>query len=181
MPFDPGAHDLAVLVIDTKISHELTTAATAPAATTPWEAAELLGLDKRSLAQASSIEGLPDRLLPRARHVLSEVARVDEFVEALRRDDWAALGPLLDASHASLRDDYEVSCVEVDAAVETARQAGALGARMTGGGFGGSVIALVPLARVAAVEAAVATAYAAQGWARPDFFVAEPGPGARVE
>ena len=72
------------------------------------------------------------------------MARVDEFVEALATDDWEALGPLLDASHASLRDDYEVSCVELDAAVETARQAGALGARMTGGGFGGSVIALVP-------------------------------------
>ncbi len=89
--------------------------------------------------------GLPEPLLRRARHVVTEVARVDAFVDALHRDDWAALGPLLDASHASLRDDYEVSCEELDVTVEVARQAGALGARMTGGGFGGSAIALVPV------------------------------------
>ncbi len=112
--------------------------------------------------------------------MVSEVRRVDGFVEALRENDWEALGPLLDASHVSLRDDYEVSCAELDVAVETAREAGALGARMTGGGFGGSAIALVPQERVEAVQAAVATAFVAQGWRRPDFFVAEPGPGARV-
>ena len=106
--------------------------------------------------------------------------RVDEFVAALGADDWASLGPLMDASHASLRDDYAVSCEELDVEVETASQAGALGARMTGGGFGGSAIALVPLPRVNAVQSAVATAFLARGWAEPDFFIAEPGAGARV-
>jgi galactokinase len=110
--------------------------------------------------------------------VVTEVARVDAFVAALRDDDWSGLGALLDASHASLRDDYEVSCEELDVAVEVAREAGAVGARMTGGGFGGSAIALVPTERVDATRAAVTTAFAARGWPEPAFIVAEPGGGA---
>jgi galactokinase len=180
VPFDPGAHGLAVLVIDTKVSHELTDGGYAARRDDAWAAAEKLGLDKQSLAQATTIEGLPEPLLRRARHVTTEVVRVDEFIAALRADDWSLLGPLLDASHASLRDDYEVSCEELDVAVDTAREAGALGARMTGGGFGGSAIALVPEERVAAVRAAVAMAFVAHGWGAPDFFVAQPGPGARL-
>jgi galactokinase len=180
VPFAPGAHGLGVLVIDTKVSHELTDGGYGSRRDDAWAAAEQLGLDKRSLAQATSLDGLPDPLLRRARHVLSEVVRVDDFVAALRTDDWAALGPLLDDSHTSLRDDYEVSCEELDVAVETAREAGALGARMTGGGFGGSAIALVPLERLNAVQSAVATAFVARGWGEPDFFVAEPGAGARL-
>jgi galactokinase len=180
VPFDPGAQGLAVLVMDTKVSHELTDGGYGARRDDAWEAAERLGLDKRALAQATTLDGLPEPLLRRARHVVSEVLRVDAFVAGLRAGDWTVLGPLMDASHASLRDDYEVSCDELDVAVETARQAGALGARMTGGGFGGSAIALVPLERVNAVQTAVATAFVAQGWGRPDFFVAEPGAGARV-
>ncbi len=180
VPFDPAAHDLAVLVMDTKVSHELTDGGYGSRRDEAWAAAEMLGLETQALSQATTLEGLPEPLLRRARHVVSEVLRVDAFVAGLRADDWAALGPLMDASHASLRDDYEVSCEELDVAVETARQAGALGARMTGGGFGGSAIALVPLDRLAAVRTAVATAFVAQGWAQPDFFVAEPGAGARV-
>ena len=71
------------------------------------------------------------------------------------------------ASHASMRDDFEISCRELDLAVETARASGALGARMTGGGFGGSAIALVPTERVEAVKSAVTTAFVARGWGRP--------------
>jgi len=180
VPFDPGAHGLAVLVMDTKVSHELTDGGYGARRDEAWAAAEQLGLDKRALAQATSIEALPEPLLRRARHVVTEVLRVDNFVAALRAEEWAALGPLMDASHASLRDDYEVSCEELDVAVETAREVGALGARMTGGGFGGSAIALVPVERVTAVQSAVATAFVARGWGEPDFFVAEPGAGARV-
>lgn len=180
VPFDPGARGFALLVIDTRVSHELTDGGYESRRDDAWAAAEQLGLDKRALAQATSTAGLAEPLLRRARHVISEVARVDDFVAALRADDWAALGPLLDASHASLRDDYEVSCEELDVAVETARGAGALGARMTGGGFGGSAIALVPVERVKAVQTAVAAAFVANGWGEPDFFVAAPGGGARV-
>jgi galactokinase len=180
VPFHPGARELAVLVTDTRVSHELTDGGYGARRDDSWEAARLLGLAHLAQASPEQVASLPERLLPRARHVVSEVARVDDFVAALRAEDWDALGPLLDASHASLRDDYEVSCVELDVAVETARQAGALGARMTGGGFGGSTVALVPTARLEAVQAAVTTAFVAHGWARPDHFVVEPGPGARL-
>jgi galactokinase len=169
-----------VLVTDTRVSHELTDGGYAARRDDSWEAARLLGLTHLATATPDQVASLPARLLPRARHVVSEVARVDAFVAALHAEDWDALGPLLDASHASLRDDYEVSCAELDVAVDTARQAGALGARMTGGGFGGSSIALVPTARIRAVQAAVTTAFVAQGWTRPDHFVVAPGPGARV-
>ncbi len=179
VPFDPGAHGLAVLVLDTRVSHALTDGGYERRRDEAWEAARLLGLTH--VAEATDVDGLPEPMRRRARHVVTEVARVDAFVTALRADDWAALGPLLDTSHASLRDDYEVSCEELDVTVETARDAGALGARMTGGGFGGSVVALVPLERVAAVQTAVTVAFAARGWGEPGFIVAEPGPGARVE
>ncbi len=180
VPFDPAAHDLALLVVDTKVSHELTDGGYGSRRDDAWEAAKVLGLDHLATATPEQVEDLPEHLRRRARHVLTEVQRVDAFVEALRAEDWDLLGPLLDASHASLRDDYEVSCEELDVAVDTARQAGALGARMTGGGFGGSAIALVPVVRLEAVQTAVTTTFAAHGWEDPDFFVAEPGPGAHV-
>ena len=142
------AHGLAVLVIDTRVSHELTDGGYGSRDGHAWAAADSSALDKRCRRRPPTSTGCRSRCCRRARHVVSEVARVDEFVAALRADDWAALGPLLDASHDSLRDDYEVSCEELDVAVEIAREAGALGARMTGGGFGGSAIALVPLERL---------------------------------
>ena len=180
VPFHPAGRDLAVLVTDTRVSHELTDGGYGARRDDSWEAARLLGLPHLAAATPAQVASLPERLLPRARHVVSEVGRVDAFVEALRAEDWEKLGPLLDASHASLRDDYEVSCDELDVAVETARQAGALGARMTGGGFGGSTVALVPTGRLEAVRSAVTTAFAARGWTPPDHVVVEPGPGARV-
>jgi galactokinase len=103
-------------------------------------ACEALGID--SLRDATGAEGLPDPLDRRVRHVLSENERVDSAVAAIEAGDLAELGRLLDASHASLRDDYEVSVPAVERAVETCRRAGALGARIMGGGFGGSVLAL---------------------------------------
>jgi galactokinase len=102
----------------------------------------LLGLE--SLRDADDGSGLPAPLDRRVRHVISENERVDAAVAALATGDLAALGELLDASHASLRDDYEVSVPEVERAVEACRDAGALGARIMGGGFGGSVLALFP-------------------------------------
>ncbi len=104
------------------------------------EACRALGID--SLRDATSAEGLPEPLDRRVRHVISENARVDRAVAALGSGDLAELGALLDASHASLRDDYEVSVPEVERAVDVCKRAGALGARIMGGGFGGSVLAL---------------------------------------
>jgi galactokinase len=108
-----------------------------------------LGIERLSAADPEAAKALPAPLDRRARHVLTENARVDAMVAALRADDLPAAGELLDASHASLRDDYEASVPEVEATVAALRDAGAAGARMVGGGFGGSVLALLP-PRVAA-------------------------------
>jgi galactokinase len=125
-------------------------------------ACRALGID--SLRDADGHDGLPEPLDRRVRHVLSENQRVDAAVEALAAGDLPGLGRLLDASHRSLRDDYEVSVPAVEAAVEACKEAGALGARIMGGGFGGSVLALFPPGATPP-RAAVAV---------------EPGPGAAV-
>jgi galactokinase len=105
--------------------------------------------------------------------------RVDAAVAALERGEHAALGPLLDASHDSLRDDFEVSCAELDLAVETMRRQGALGARMTGAGFGGSAIALMPVDAVDEATAAVTGAFEDLAWRAPLFLRASASDGAR--
>ena len=126
------------------------------------QAADLLGVD--FISDAGDPSGLPHPLDRRVRHVLSENARVDAAVAAVRAGDWPALGELLDASHTSLRDDYEASVREVERAVVACHDAGALGARIMGGGFGGSVLALFP-----------------PGATPPAGSIAvRPGPGARV-
>ena len=116
--------------------------------------------------------------MPRARHVVTEIARVREVVGLLDAGRLPEIGPQLDASHASLARDYEVSCAELDLACAAAREAGALGARMTGGGFGGSAIALVPADRADAVSDAVRSAFAGAGFRAPVIRGAEPSAGA---
>jgi galactokinase len=106
-------------------------------------AAAALGVEHLSAADPEAAQELPDPLGRRTRHVQSENARVDAMVVALRAGDLRAAGRLLDESHASLRDDYEASVPEVEATVEQLKRAGAAGARMVGGGFGGSVLALL--------------------------------------
>jgi galactokinase len=108
------------------------------------QAAEALGVEHLSAAEPEAAERLPEPLSRRARHVLSENARVDATVAALRAGDLEAVGRQLDASHASLRDDYGSSVPEVEATVDRLKAAGAAGARMMGGGFGGAVLALLP-------------------------------------
>ena len=106
--------------------------------------------------------------------MLGEIGRVREFVGLLHAGRVDEVGPAMDASHASLRDDYEVSCRELDLVVDTARAAGALGARMTGGGFGGSAIALVRAGTQDAVAAAVVAAFAEAGLRAPELLLAPP-------
>ena len=108
------------------------------------EAARSLGVERLSQAEPDTADGLPEPQRRRARHVLSENRRVDATVRALRDGDVAAVADLLDASHASLRDDFEVSVPEVEATVERLKASGAAGARIMGGGFGGAVLALLP-------------------------------------
>ena len=122
-----------------------------------------------------------DRVRRRARHVVTEIQRVTDTVAALGRGDWDEVGRLFDASHRSMRDDFEISCPELDCAVAIAVQAGAVAARMTGGGFGGSSVAVVPDERVEAVTRAVDAAFALEGFRSPGHLRAVPSAGARVQ
>jgi galactokinase len=133
-------HELAVL--DSGASRTLAESGYNERREETRRAAELLGIG--SLRDATDGVGLPEPLGRRVRHVITENQRVDAAVAALEARDPEALGELLDLSHASLRDDYEVSVPEVERAVDACREAGALGARIMGGGFGGSVLALFP-------------------------------------
>jgi galactokinase len=120
------------------------------------------------LADLEAARGrLGDVAFRRSRHVVTENQRVLDAVTALREGRLARLGQLIAASHASLRDDYEVSCAELDVAVKAAVRAGAAGARMTGGGFGGSALALVAPDRLAAMAVKIETAFADNGFGRP--------------
>ncbi|MFF7991047.1 galactokinase [Kitasatospora xanthocidica] len=183
VPFDLEAAGLRLLVIDTRVKHDLGDGAYAAVRAGCERAAGLLGLDAlRDLPAAdldAALARLPAELAPLVRHVVTENQRVVETIEHLEGGRIAALGPILTAGHASLRDDYRVSCPETDLAVEAAVAAGALGARMTGGGFGGSVIALVGAAEVEPVMEAVRSAFRSAGFADPVGFTAVPSAGAR--
>ena len=187
VPFDLAADGLALLVVDTRAEHQLADGqyaarrAACEAAAAQLGVATLREIDAGALADtlarltddgkgaAAADAGTMRR---RVRHVVTEIARVTTLVALLDAGRAREIGPLLDASHASLRDDYEVSSRELDLAVDAARAAGALGARMTGGGFGGSAIALVDAGQVGSVAAAVAAAFAAQRLTEPAFLVA---------
>ena len=180
--WDPAAADLTLLVVDTRASHSLADGGYQARRQDCETAAAFLGVDllRDVDDQAAALDALEDeQVRRRVRHVFSEIARVQDAVHQLEAGDFAALGRSFTASHVSLRDDYEVSCAELDAVVDTALAEGALGARMTGGGFGGSAIALVPDDRVDAVRAAVVATYDARGWDSPAFLTAPPSAGAR--
>jgi galactokinase len=180
VPLGLAEAGLQLLVIDTRVRHALADGQYGQRRADCEEAARLLGVGLLGEATPADVDRLTDpRLRARARHVVSEIARVDELVALVRAGRVAECGPLLDASHASLRDDYDVSAVELDTVVAAATAAGALGARMTGGGFGGSAIALVPEHAVSDVEAAVVSACAERGLTRPATLVVTSGPAAR--
>jgi galactokinase len=181
IPFDLAGTGLAMLMIDTRAPHQLVDSEYADRRASCERAAALLGVpalrDVTDLGAA--LAALPDDVLRRrTRHVVTENERVVTTVELLRARRVRDIGPLLTASHVSMRDDYEISVPEVDLAVDTALAAGAYGSRMTGGGFGGCVLALVDIDATGAVADAVADAFAANGFRPPTSFVAEPGAGA---
>ncbi|RKT08366.1 galactokinase [Streptomyces sp. 3211.6] len=183
VPFDLAGHGLRLLVLDTRVKHDLADGAYAALRAGCERAARLLGLPAlRDLGEAElpgALGRLPAGLVPLVRHVVTENARVGRAVERLAAGEPRALGPLLTEGHASLREDYGVSCPETDLAVEAAVAAGALGARMTGGGFGGSVIALVRAGEAARVTGAVTDAFASAGFRAPVALEAVPSAGAR--
>ena len=176
---DPAAAGLALLLVDTGAQHALTDGRYALRRAECERAARAFGV--RSLRDvddpARAAEIGDQALARRARHVISDDCRVRAAVDLLNAGDLAGLGPLLHASHASLRDDFEVSWPEADVAAEAAEAGGGLGARMMGGGFGGSVIALVP-ADTEGPREAITAAYAGRGWAPPRFLPAPPSAGA---
>jgi galactokinase len=182
VPFAPADAGLAVLVVDTRVSHALADGAYAERRAACEQAAGLLGVPALRDATRADLDAARGRLGElrhrRARHVVAENARVLEVVEQLRRGRPEAIGDALRASHASLRGDYEVSAPELDAAVEAAEAAGALGARMTGAGFGGCALALVPAGAADAVAGAVAAAFADRGFGAPSSFAVRPADGA---
>ena len=182
--FDPESAGLSLLVVDTRVAHEHVDGGYAARRADCDHAAAALGV--RHLCEvrdaASALTSLTDeRIRRRVRHVLSEQERVGEFVRALDLGDWAEAGALMTSSHESLRDDFEVSCPELDVVVDAALDAGALGARMTGGGFGGSAIVLADSSLVTDTRRAIDRAFAAKGWADPAHLDAQPSGGARVD
>ncbi|HET6562452.1 MAG TPA: galactokinase [Marmoricola sp.] len=167
VPWRPAGE---LVVIDTRASHALVGGEYGERRRACEEAAATLGVEHLALAAPEQLERLTDPVQRRrAAHVVSETARVRELVAAVEQGDWRRVGTLMTESHASLRDDYEVSCRELDVAVAAALAHGAYGARMTGGGFGGSAIALVPPGRGEEVRSAVTHAFAAEGLAPPAF------------
>jgi galactokinase len=175
LPFDTGARDLALLILDTKVQHSVGSGEYAERRSSCEKAAQALDLPALRDANLQDLERLEDELLKRrARHVVTENDRVLATAGRLREGDLTGIGPLMSASHESLRDDFEVSAPELDAVVAAALRAGALGARMTGAGFGGSAIALVAADREDPVREAVLEALPAC-----EIVPAEPSDGAR--
>jgi galactokinase len=180
VPLDLDGHTL--LVTDTRVSHELTDGGYGSRRADCEAAVAALGVASLRDADLAAVEGLTDdRIRRRARHVVTEIARVSDAVDALGHSDWDAIGRLFAASHASMRDDFEISCPELDTAVATAVSAGAVAARMTGGGFGGSIVAVVPDDQVVVVADAIDAAFALDGFKAPAHLVATPSTGATVE
>jgi galactokinase len=171
---------LQLLVVDTRVSHAHASGEYGARRRACEQAAAALGVPALRDATLDEVEThLEGEQLRCARHVVTENARVGQVADALAARDTAALGRLFAASHASMRDDFRISCPELDVTVESAVAAGAAAARMTGGGFGGCAVTLVAPDRVAAVEGAVIAAFAARGWREPRAFGVTAADGAR--
>ncbi|KUH35593.1 galactokinase [Streptomyces kanasensis] len=182
--FDPAAHGLRLLVVDTRVRHALGDGAYAERRAGCEAGARALGVRTLREVPHEELAGALARLddpTVRAyvRHVVADNHRVARTVALLDADDVRAVGPVLTEGHASLRDDLRVSCPELDLVVSAACAAGALGARMTGGGFGGSAVVLTEADAADAVAAAVEEAFAARGLRPPRIFPAVPSAGAR--
>lgn len=182
VPLGLDAAGLAVLVLDSTVRHDHATGGYGIRRRECEEAAALLGVSLLAEVPAEGIEeavsALPDVLARRARHVVTDTRRCRDAADAVRAGRPRDLGPILTAAHASMRDDFEASAPAVDAAVDAAVAAGALGARITGGGFGGACIALVDVDRADAIAAEVASRVTAAGHPTPRAFTVRASAGA---
>ena len=184
IPFDVASSGLELLIIDTQAHHALTDGGYAERRASCDSVVAKLGitsLRELSMEQLENSRGLlTETEFVRARHAVTEMKRVLECVDALSKSDFEKVGQLINQSHASLRDDYTVSCPELDTAVEAALAAGALGSRMVGGGFGGSAIALIQASKTTETIKAVEKAFASKGFKAPRFFTSLPSQGAEL-
>jgi galactokinase len=185
VPLGLEAAGLEIVIIDTGVEHSHATGGYAERRASCEAGALALGVESLrdvsvdDLGRARDL--LDDVTFRRVRHVVTEDQRVLDTVRTLREHGPTAIGELLDASHRSMRDDFEISVPELDLAVETAQANGAIGARMTGGGFGGAAIALVPSDAVSRVLVALDGAFAENGFGQPDLFTVTPSEGAKRE
>ena len=184
IPFDVASSGLELLIIDTQAHHALTDGGYAERRASCESVVAKLGitslreLSKEQLENSHAL--LTETEFVRARHAVSEMKRVLECVVALRNSDFEKVGHLINQSHASLRDDYTVSCPELDTAVDAALSAGALGSRMVGGGFGGSAIALIQASKSAETIKVIEKAFSSKGFKAPRFFTSLPSQGAEL-
>lgn len=183
IPLGFATAGLSLLVVDTRVEHAHASGGYAARRASCEAGARALGVESLRDVRPDDLprarELLDDETFRRVRHVVTEDQRVLDTVRTLREQGPRAIGPSLDASHVSMRDDFEISVPELDLAVETAQANGAVGARMTGGGFGGAAIALVDEARVPEVTRAVLSVFAERGYREPSVFTVRPSQGAR--
>ena len=178
-------HDLVVAVIDTRVSHSHAHGGYGSRRKSCEDGAAALGVESLRELSLSDLpraqSQLDDVTFRRVRHVITENQRVLDTVASLREGNLEALGRLLVESHASMRDDFEISVAELDLAVETAMATGAIGSRMTGGGFGGAAIAVIHKDKLGELEANCKAAFAKAGFVEPNVFAVVPSGGARRE
>ena len=182
--FDVASSGLELLIIDTQAHHSLTDGGYAERRASCDSVVAKLGIRSMRELTIEKLETAKDQITKtefiRARHAVSEIARVIDAVAALEAKNFIELGALLNASHTSLRDDYDVSCPELNAAVNAALSAGALGARMVGGGFGGSAIALIKASQTQEVINAIEIEFKRNSFKAPRFFTSLPSQGAEI-
>ena len=184
IPVDFAGAGLRLLIVDTRAHHALIDGGYAERRASCESAAAKLGVESMRELEMQQLERDQEKLtsveFQRARHAVSEIARVLKAVERLRAKQFSEFGELLNQSHISLRDDYTVSCPELNLVVDTANANGALGARMVGGGFGGSAIALIKEEDAGKISLAIEKAFADAGYQAPRFFDSLPSDGAKV-
>jgi galactokinase len=182
IPFNVAEAGLELLIIDTQAHHALVDGGYAERRASCESVAAKLGIPSMRHLTLELLETnrakVTETEFIRARHAVTEIARVQDAVAALRASDFVTLGKLINASHVSLRDDYTVSCPELDVAVDAAIAAGAIGARMFGGGFGGSALALIKASDLQMTREAVTAAFEKNGFKKPRFFTSLPSAGA---